>query len=324
MLKSHLVCNATLSRIATIYKLPDRLNAAPAALYSTRSQVKTRASIFEAYVAALFYSYFGDRNGDDKVASHGDEGETAPGKVLKNVGIGRSSWLCADVPKVRFESECHELEGSKGDEESDNEDASEEPDASLQGNDSGDEDSGEAEPASNVQGEQATDSKTTLSPSGPIPESPAPSDDLELTDPSEGQHSSSSPTDSSTSFTIRPPRRARTRGEAYDYLDAWLRPLYTPLAYWALDCMKLEQARLNALPGGSPDPDEMDIDLKCPGAKAMLNTHVIGKMGGKCLYIPDRVTEVPSLWKVTCVVEDSEGMEWWVFCCLNAYFIDMV
>lgn len=56
-LKDCLIANATLAQLSSRYSLPDRIIAAPAALYTTRTQVKVRASVLEAYIAAVFYDF---------------------------------------------------------------------------------------------------------------------------------------------------------------------------------------------------------------------------------------------------------------------------
>lgn len=57
MLKASLVANSTLAQLSTRYNMPDSIIAAPSALFTTRLQTKTRASVFEAYIAAMFYDF---------------------------------------------------------------------------------------------------------------------------------------------------------------------------------------------------------------------------------------------------------------------------
>lgn len=57
MLKSHLVSNATLRQLCIRYKITDHIIAAPVQLLTIKSQEKPVASIFEAYIAAVFYDY---------------------------------------------------------------------------------------------------------------------------------------------------------------------------------------------------------------------------------------------------------------------------
>jgi hypothetical protein len=66
--KDHLVCNATLAQLADRYGLPDNLIADQSALYSTQGQVKTKGSLFESWVAGVYYSYI----------LNGGEGEAFP------------------------------------------------------------------------------------------------------------------------------------------------------------------------------------------------------------------------------------------------------
>lgn len=57
MLKAHLVANTTLAQLCSRYHITDMIVAAPSALYTTRVQVKTRGSVFEAYIAGVFYDF---------------------------------------------------------------------------------------------------------------------------------------------------------------------------------------------------------------------------------------------------------------------------
>ncbi|GMK53750.1 hypothetical protein CspeluHIS016_0103360 [Cutaneotrichosporon spelunceum] len=57
ILKAHLVNNQTLAQICNRERLMENLRAAPSTLYTVKGQVKAQASVFEAYIAGLFYDF---------------------------------------------------------------------------------------------------------------------------------------------------------------------------------------------------------------------------------------------------------------------------
>lgn len=81
MLKGHLICNTTLAEIADRYNIPRLLIASPAAAYQTRVAVKTRGSMFESWVAGVFYSYLGQ----DAHTARGDPSDDPPSKARRTV-----------------------------------------------------------------------------------------------------------------------------------------------------------------------------------------------------------------------------------------------
>jgi hypothetical protein len=57
MMHGHLVCNETLAQLADKYELTDQLKTSESARYAAKMLVKTRGSLFESYVAGVFYDY---------------------------------------------------------------------------------------------------------------------------------------------------------------------------------------------------------------------------------------------------------------------------
>lgn len=57
MLKAHLVNNETLAQICQRKGLMESLRAAPSTLYTIKGQTKTQASVFEAFVAGVYYDF---------------------------------------------------------------------------------------------------------------------------------------------------------------------------------------------------------------------------------------------------------------------------
>lgn len=57
MLHDQMVRNELLAEISDRYGLPDRLRVSHDARYTTRVRAKARASVFESYIAGVFYAY---------------------------------------------------------------------------------------------------------------------------------------------------------------------------------------------------------------------------------------------------------------------------
>ncbi|WWD21017.1 hypothetical protein CI109_105498 [Kwoniella shandongensis] len=128
----------------------------------------------------------------------------------------------------------------------------------------------------------------------PDPPSPVVSPTLELP-----EHPSLS--SASEEVRVKP-----TRGQAMDHLETWLRPLFTPLAAWVLQLIKVEYKRLevsNAERGG-----ESDLDEKAKGAMSRLNEWFIHKGKGMPEYQSSRSGS--DMWTTQCIATDKEGKQW--------------
>ncbi|TXT16032.1 hypothetical protein VHUM_00535 [Vanrija humicola] len=176
MLKSHLVSNNTLRQLCVRYRITDHIIAAPVQLLTIKSQEKPVASIFEAYIAAVFYDF-----------------------------------LTSDVPGAYTV------------------------------------DNMEAPPI--------------LHPLRPL--------------------------------------QLRTRGHAFDYIDAWLRPLFTPIARWALDQMTADAKVV--VQAGEPSSDHSVV-----GALSLVNSWALKETGKLPEYPTLSATGPP--WAVECVVVDKNGV----------------
>ncbi len=200
MLKSHLVCNATLAQLADKHGITNQLIAAPSALYATRAQTKTKGSMFESWIAALFYSYLKEQLPVPEVKIEEEE----------------NPWPKPDLlPQQAIEDD----ESTDGDESSEDELSSED-----------DEEGSEDESVEDGM------------------------DRLDVRDsPAQVQVDSTSVQDSASIPSIK----VKSRGEAYDFIDSWLRPLFTPIAQFALESMRAEKKRLEAL-------DAADSSVKFP------------------------------------------------------------
>lgn len=56
-LKAHLVSNATLSHLSTLYQLPEQLRGDPGLLPVLKAETDVRAAMMEAYIAAIYFSF---------------------------------------------------------------------------------------------------------------------------------------------------------------------------------------------------------------------------------------------------------------------------
>ncbi|WVQ96481.1 hypothetical protein IAU59_003586 [Kwoniella sp. CBS 9459] len=68
IIRDYLVSNATLAQISTFYHLPSLLRADPSSIEDVRRSEKVQASIFEAWIAGVFYDYLLGNGYSDAVA----------------------------------------------------------------------------------------------------------------------------------------------------------------------------------------------------------------------------------------------------------------
>ncbi|RXK37149.1 hypothetical protein M231_05601 [Tremella mesenterica] len=95
---------------------------------------------------------------------------------------------------------------------------------------------------------------------------------------------------------------AEARGQAMDHIHKWLAPLFTPLAHWVLDQMRLEQKRLEATLSATPEEDADAV-----GATARLNEYFTAKEGNIPTYDS---TQMNGMWKVECTAVKKDGTEY--------------
>ncbi|OCF31328.1 hypothetical protein I316_06932 [Kwoniella heveanensis BCC8398] len=112
--------------------------------------------------------------------------------------------------------------------------------------------------------------------------------------------------------------RRPTTGEARDYLDQWLRPLFAHLARWALNELKQEQLRMrqramqqtNGDGSGSGEDEEMEdaeTDRNAIGALARLNEWFIAKEGAPPKFVEEKSG---AEWRAECRAVDKDGTVW--------------
>lgn len=79
MLKGQLVSNAILAQISERYGLPALLRTDPGAQYIVRKQVKAQASVFEAWVAGVYYTVLDSMAAEDEGSEDESEDEDTDG-----------------------------------------------------------------------------------------------------------------------------------------------------------------------------------------------------------------------------------------------------
>lgn len=94
-------------------------------------------------------------------------------------------------------------------------------------------------------------------------------------------------------------KRQRTNGQAMDYVGRFFRPIFTPVAHFAIDFMR-EKAEELENTKGSRGGDEPISDAITMGAAAGLNTHCmqVERLMPKYEY---RSPDI-NLWECTCKV----------------------
>lgn len=94
------------------------------------------------------------------------------------------------------------------------------------------------------------------------------------------------------------PVAMRTRGEAYDYVEHWLRPLFTPIAHFGMDLLRRDALMMKQ--------DKADSDYVA-GAAGCLNSWAQKETG----VLPKYEAEHEGLrWRVTARVSDANGKEY--------------
>lgn len=267
-----------------------------------------RASLFEAYIAGVYYSLLGP----DMVRSQSSQAASEAGETITS----DDSSSAVDTPKDDTDASASESSDTADDCD---EDQVQKVEATSEKND-------EDDPESETQHvDQATsESSASSSDEAQILETPTNDGEVETdastasTPESGSSQDPAIPRSSEGSDTIKP---GKTRGEAFDYLFAWLSQIFEPLTHYVVDILRAEELRLQALPrtpyANFDLPEEWaDEDRKAVGGKATLHQCKVITPGGIPLYTCERVdlASVSGAWKVVCVAKDSEGKEWYVFC----------
>ncbi|WWC91379.1 uncharacterized protein L201_006322 [Kwoniella dendrophila CBS 6074] len=151
---------------------------------------------------------------------------------------------------------------------------------------------------------------------GPNQDPSAASSSLRQQSPSPSPSLSSNPSSTSTSTNHLTPtfpignfvngnNNKVTRGEAMNYLENWLRPLFQPISEHILIQMKNEQSSKQSL----LNDEDLEIDKKSIGANSKLNQWFIAKESGMPEYAS--ATSGTQGWKILCTAIDRSGKSWY-------------
>ena len=327
-----MVSNRSLAQIAEQYGLPEMFIANASSKFMIQAAQKAKGSLFEAYVAGVYYSFLMPREDAESESS---------GETIRPPGSPRD-----DSPKA--EPDASE-EGEDEEEEVTNANANDEagklePDdvpgesqTSQLDHPNNDQPAGDS--CESIQGQSAMDqnsishsiSETTkikLDSTGEGKETGI--DDLctlglrskpqstSTTAPSADDLANHVSTPSSSTATPPHPIKPRTHGQAFDHLCSWLWPLFTPVAEFLSSYLETESSLtlLDNCPTPHPNqlqnvPNEWKIeDTNATGAIGALNQY-LGKSYGSG-YLPTWITKkrVMDVWRMVCIVRTPEGKEW--------------
>ncbi|WVQ85077.1 hypothetical protein IAT38_007241 [Cryptococcus sp. DSM 104549] len=334
IIRDRLVANVTLAQIAVQYGLQVNIISDPSMRYNLKSNQKVQASIFEAYVAGLYYSYLGtDVIDEPEPEELQEEGETEEGGGSdEDDEDGEDAEAKRSDGGDNKEDETVVMEGKKGDGGGDDSDVPSHtadpipPDQAATADDINPLDQSSAPspppapaPAPVISGPCTLHRPTTLSltPTDPSPTStPSPIDPIDT----HSLFTSSSNSDPPSQRPVGPApliKRKMRRGEAFELVFDWLSQVLTPICHFIVEILVAEEDRLGALRPARPPKWEMPVewleeDRRSVGGKGTLFQVMTRKGGEKPVYAEESVqANYPSgLWKVTCTVVDWEGKEW--------------
>jgi hypothetical protein len=263
-----MVANTTLAMIADAYKLPQRLKTSPDAFYAAPSSVKVKASVFESWVAGVYYSQLAEII---KRCSN----QEPPIEVTK----GGSE---QDSLEVYFK------------ESPQNSPKVSHPDTPPVDETEADMDAVEDECGS---GSDSDDPITYVS---------------RLFRPMRGMSSSSRQSVSTTASQIPdvptiPDAYHIAQGEAIAFLNAWIRPLFTPIAHYTMHCIQEYKVQLTKEQTRAPleQGEQEGDDARAVGAKSALSTYTSKKFHSLPVYTYDRASG--GFWRAKCAVVDDQG-----------------
>ncbi|WWC62718.1 uncharacterized protein I303_105315 [Kwoniella dejecticola CBS 10117] len=310
IMRDKLVANSTLAQIARQYGMPDRIRCAPPARHAVKKNEKVAASVFEAYIAGVYYSYLNHKDGDDTTPSsnHPSASQISSSSSVEFVG--------GDIDDSSSATSPEEVDETSSDEEyfdaEQNSPSSSDTDINPQLSETD-----ELAISLNRLFAQTTritevDNADVCDDLGPSSDHVIPPHDDKEDDTVVGSSASSS--NAPTSETIRP---QRTRAEAYDYLFEWLEKVLTPIAYFALENLKVEDKRINRESNKSTEAPFVvplhwkEEDIKAQGGKSVLHNRFVEPNLPKYTESSGFVGRPQvQLWTVECCAIDEEGQEW--------------
>ena len=295
-----MVSNKALAQVAEQYKIPDMVIAEQSSKYMLQGGVKVTASLFEAYVAGVYYSFLHPREGELVVVqAQQEDGKESPGEET-SAASGKESDEA--IPESESARQSKKLENTA---------------MTTESLDTCESRTDPSTPPVILSGRSQS---TSTSSSGD--DLPKPNEIAEMIDKSH------SPTPSDDSITptltikINPSSSKRTHGEAFDHICSWLCPLFHPIVIFLtqalrsdpqLSSISLPTAQTDALEVGRAqyvEPEEWKLnDMKAEGAVGAL-TQFLGRSYG-CGVFPTWLTKSKGqqIWKLTCIVKTPEGKE---------------
>ena len=291
------MCNATLAQISDRYALPARLRGG-LEIYTTRQSEKVRASVFEAYIAGVYYDFLraGEQPSADTTDITDATHEVADDEDLLRAMIDQAQTSAVQNALATAKKRSGELM---------------EP----------------LTPTKAVVAQSKPSPSPVVTSHRPPKRPPVPDDPFaELllysrprpspSPPSHHSQQSSDPEDTSAILAplmrqVGGPRSypGRNRGQAFYRLELWLHPLYVPLAHWALGCMQMSAVQLESIalkpakpakPNGSVGKPEWEAeDVKAVSAPQLLQTFVIWRRTMSPSFISHFDPET-GLHEVTC------------------------
>lgn len=288
--------NATLAKISDKYQIPRKLQANPSALRTARAQVKTKASMFEAWIAGVFYTVLSGIGESDK-ADEGTEADDESSEADEVTEVEQAIMPDAPMPQATRSPDQPEPSASPLDDELD---------SALSK-------SLTLEELPFVKNASRNDIADETSKVSPVREEPS---DINMGSSTASLPDIAHPIEPlkpmqavaiPASDTLVPVSNLKYRWLAMTALDEWLRPLFTPIAHSALSQLRLEQERFASLgSSGKPclAPEVIAEDAKALGSAGPLNIMVTKKEAQSMRY---EAEEVPEGWKITCILVNNDG-----------------
>jgi hypothetical protein len=293
-----MVSNRSLAQIAEQYGLPEMFIANASTKYMIQAAQKAKGSLFEAYVAGVYYSFLMPREEADSEGS---------GETIRPTGSVSVSGNVSPQVEHGEGGEKEEEKGKETEKEKAKEKEEEEEEVAVVEQVK----SGPSEGGTGIDDLFSLGLKTRQPVKRDEPNKE--SEDTKSLTPLSQSSTPSSPSTSSTPTQIK-----RTHGQAFDHLCSWLWPLFTPVAEFLSSYLETESSLSLAdnCPAPHPNqvqnvPNEWKIeDANATGAIGALNQY-LGKTYG-CGYLPTWITKkrVMDVWRMVCIVRTPEGKEW--------------
>lgn len=313
--RDRLVCNATLAQIALAYGLQRDLVTHPTMRHNLKRNEKVQASIFEAYIAGVYYSFIGAIPGQSRSSSSSFHSVVTDGvrevpetdSCKEGPGIQDSE----PTPQCKSEFQCGDAANAADDIRPDQDVKC---DGKVVASDAEDDlRSGGADEDDTVDPEFFQLARAGVEALATDPGSLTDGDE-DLNEDKRSSIDTNSPQATSSSDTIKP---QRTRGEAFDHVFSWLSQVLEPVTHFIIESYKVEEERLSQMKRNpyrnlNVPVEWIEEDRKALGARCVLHEHYT--VQGLPTYAYDRETTFRKLennpWRCQCVVQDCGGKEW--------------